>query len=122
MSAFIISDLHTFTIAEFIAERTAQDFQYINPQKYAQNLANKLKRVNIESVNYRYSEKTPRTKCNPRPVTIKDPATVYKLCKCWIYQSCEDQHNPDFHALSALIETAFSPAEKQAPAPALWCI
>lgn len=112
MSAFIVSDLHTFTIASFAAGR--QFYQHgLDRNQLAQSLANSLKRVNIESVNHRYSEKTPRTKCKPQAVTITDPAKVYRLARCWIYQACEDQHSADFHALNALIEAAFTQDEKR---------
>lgn len=112
MSAFIVSDLHTFTIAEFIAHRIPA--RGIDRQQLAQDLANKLKRANVHSVNFRYDEKTPARKCKAQAVTITDPATVYRLCRCWIYQACEDQHSADFHALSALLETAFIQDEKRA--------
>ena len=111
MSAFIVSDLHTFTIAEFIAQRLPE--RGINRDQLAQNIANKLKRVNIESVNHRYSTKTPRTKCKANTAGITDPATVYRLCRCWVYQASEDQHSADFHALSALLEAAFTQDEKR---------
>ena len=112
MSAFIISDLHTFTLAEFIAQRLDQ--RGLDRDQLAQNIANSLKRVNVESVNFRYDEKTPRTKCKPQAVTITEPAQVYRLARCWIYQACENQHNADFHALSALIDAAFTQDEKRA--------
>jgi hypothetical protein len=112
MSAFIVSDLHTFTIAEFIAQRLPE--RGINRDQLAQNIANKLKRVNIESVNHRYSTKTPRTKCKANTAGITDPAKVYRLARCWIYQACEDQHSADFHALSALLNASFTQDEKRA--------
>ena len=113
MSAFIISDLHTFTIASFVAGRLYIGI-HANRDQLAQNIANSLKRINIESVNFRYAEKTPRTKCKPQAVTITEPATVYRLCRCWIYQACENQHSADFHALTALIDAAFTQDEKRA--------
>lgn len=112
MSAFIVSDLHTFTIAEFIAQRLDQ--RGIDRERFAQNLADKLKRCNIESVNHRYSTKTPRTKCKANTAGITDPAKVYRLARCWIYQASEDQHSADFHALNALIDAAFTQDEKRA--------
>ena len=112
MSAFIISDLHTFTIAAFAAGRLRVGSHFDRDQ-LTQDLANKLKRVNIESVNFRYDEKTPRTKCKPQAVTITDPAKVYRLARCWIYQACENQNSADFHALTALIDAAFTQDEKR---------
>jgi hypothetical protein len=112
MSAFIVSDLHTFTIASFAAGRLRLGSHFDRDQ-LAQSLANSLKRVNVESVNFRYAEKTPRTKCKAQAVTITDPAQVYRLARCWIYQACENQQNADFHALSALLEAAFTQDEKR---------
>lgn len=120
MSAFIISDLHTFTIAQFIAERYTEAN---NCALFAQNLANKLKRINIESVNYRYKEKTPRTKCKPQTVEITDPAKIYRLVRCWIYQSCEDSDNLDFHLLRDFLEAQFTLDEIERSKPLeLWSI
>jgi hypothetical protein len=113
MSAFIVSDLHTFTIAAFAAGRLRLGSHFDRDQ-LTQDLANKLKRANVDSVNFRYAEKTPRTKCKPQAVTITEPAQVYRLARCWIYQACENQHNADFHALSALIDAAFTQDEKRA--------
>lgn len=113
MSAFIVSDLHTFTIASFAAGLLRLG-SHFDRQQLAQDLANKLKRANVHSVNFRYDEKTPARKCKVQAVTITDPATVYRLCRCWIYQACEDQHSADFHALSALLEAAFTQDEKRA--------
>jgi hypothetical protein len=116
MSAFIVSDLHTFTIAQFVAQRL--DEHGLDRDQLAQNIANSLKRVNIESVNHRYSEKTPRTKCKPaqcrsKPTNLTAPE-IYRLARCWIYQACENQHSADFHALSALLHAAFTQDEKRA--------
>ena len=112
MSAFIVSDLHAFTIAEFIAHRLRLGSHFDRDQ-LTQNLANSLKRVNIESVNFRYDEKTPRTKCKANTAGITDPAKVYRLARCWIYQACENQNSADFHALTALIDAAFTQDEKR---------
>lgn len=121
MSAFQCSDLHIFTIASFAAGRITEN-TYTDPQRFAQDLANSLKRVNIESVNFRYDEKTPRTKCKPHPPRYTDPATVYRLFECWSYQACEDSQSIDFHALSALIKAQFTAEEIHGPKPVLWCI
>lgn len=114
MSAFIVSDLHAFTLASFAAGRIAEDSAYIDRDTFAQDLANRLKRANVESVNHRYSEKTPRTKCKPQTVTITDAPSLYGLFRCWNYQTCEDSQSIDFHALSALLEAQFTPEEKEA--------
>lgn len=114
MSAFIISDLHAFTLASFAAARLWETDSLINEKQLAQDLANRLKRANVESVNYRYREKTPRTKCKPHTVTITDAPSVYGLFRCWNYQACEDSQSIDFHALSALLDGLFTPEEKEA--------
>lgn len=111
MSAFIVSDLHTFTIASFAAGRLEQ--RGIDRDQLAQDLADRLKRCNVESVNHRYSEKTPRTKCKPQGVTITDPAKVYRLVRCWIYQACENPQSVDFHALTYFLESRFTMQEKR---------
>ena len=84
MSAFVCSDLHIATIAEHVAPDNAR------------NLANKLKQINVESVNYRYDEKTRPTKCKMyfrEDLTIDD---VAKLIACWDYQSCENPNSIDY--------------------------
>jgi len=122
MSAFIVSDLHTFTIASFAAERITQGLHYVDPQRFAQDLADRLKRANIHSVNFRYDEKTPARKCKAYANTETDPATVYRLFECWSYQACEDSQSIDFHALSALIKAQFTAEEIHGPKPELWAI
>lgn len=99
MSAFICSDKHFSTIANYIAAMNAS----IN----AQALADKLKRINIQSVNYRYSGKTRITKCKliENPVPVID---VIQLINCWHYQSCEDSSNIEFHILSGFLYSFFT--------------
>jgi hypothetical protein len=80
MSAFICSDLHFSVIA--------QAFNFGNVQE----MADALKRVNIESVNYRYSNHKPtryskvKIQGNAADYTHDD---IAKLVHCWIYQACE---------------------------------
>jgi hypothetical protein len=91
MSAFICSDLHIATVAQFVAPDNAQ------------NLADKLKQINIASVNYRYNEKTRTTKCK---MQIKDGLTiddVAKLIDCLDYQSCENPHSIDYRVYSGFL-------------------
>lgn len=81
MSAFILSDRHFSVIADVVAQK-ATDIQAI---------ADKLKAINIDSVNYRYGEKTRKTKV--KLVDVSDhnfnSADLYSLINCWGYQSCE---------------------------------
>ncbi len=115
MSAFICSDKHLFTIAAYAALNMASKSAYIDPHQLAQDLANRLKRANIHSVNFRYDEKTPARKCKVY-TTAKDftPAEIYGLFRCWNYQSCEDSNALDYLALAALIREQFSPEDIEA--------
>lgn len=81
MSAFILSDKHISTIARLLM-----------PENDVQAFANMLKNINIASVNYRYNEKTRKSKC--KLVNIDDIMNInmWDLCtliQCWSYQSCE---------------------------------
>jgi hypothetical protein len=91
MSAFILTDNHFSVIAYYIGNITD-----INPQI----IADKLKSINIDSVNYRYNEKTRKTKCK-LVHTAKNNSTsdIIRLIECWHYQSCEDKNNLDFRMM-----------------------
>lgn len=95
MSAFICSDRHFSVIAAAIAEK-AMDIQ---------TLADKLKAINIDSVNYRYDEKTRKTKVKFDPATdvTFSNTDVMNLIRCWAYQSCEG-NSIDFRIMSAYID------------------
>lgn len=83
MSAFVCYDFHIATMAKYIVS--------LHGAINAQELANKLKTINIESVNYRYDEKTRKSKCNikkTKEITANDFAVLFS---CWAYQSCEGQ-------------------------------
>lgn len=78
--------------------------------QYIQEFADKLKRCNIASVNYRYNEKTRVTKC--KPVTIDDCLLItmddlFQLCACWDYQACEGE-SLEYNILSEFIEYKLS--------------
>lgn len=107
MSAFILTDKHFSTIANYAHAMV----DAIDPQA----LADKLKRINIESVNYRYREKTRITKCkltvNPMPVH-----DVIQLINCWDYQSCENRGNIEFHILSGYLYSFFTEEQIKASA------
>lgn len=95
MSAFICSDFHIMVISTVVSEHFSID---------AQELADNLKRINIESVNYRYNEKTPKRKCklNGKVDTIFSASDIAKLIDCWDYQACEKQHS-EYFAYSSLM-------------------
>lgn len=85
MSAFICSDKHIATIAQY--------FFALDPAG-AQSFADSLKRKNILSVNYRYKENEPIT---PVCMSAADPLGAYSvndiagLVACLDYQSCEHE-------------------------------
>lgn len=96
MSAFILSDKHISTIALLIIE-----------PKHQQEIANKLKAINIASANYRYNGKTRKAKC--KMVSIDDTLNVtmddlYMLVRCWIYQACEND-NLEFKIMKEYLES-----------------
>jgi hypothetical protein len=83
MSAFICSDKHIATVAQYF---------FAMDSKGAQRFANSLKRENILSVNYRYQENEPITRVR---MSEADPLGSYSiddiagLVACLDYQSCE---------------------------------
>ena len=95
MSAFILSDRHFSVIANVVAQK-AMDIQAI---------ADRLKAINIDSVNYRYSEKTRKTKV--KLVDVSDHkfnnADLMNLVRCWTYQSCEGD-SLDYRIMSAFVD------------------
>ena len=96
MSAFICSDKHIATIAYNVGSH----FE-IEPQE----LANKLKAINIDSVNFRYREKTRKSKCNISDyLTIQNRYDIAGLISCWVYQAC-DENSLDFLAYKSLLES-----------------
>ena len=105
MSAFICSDKHISTIA-----LNAIDFdrykEFKNPVTgkpfTVQELADELKRLNINSVNYRYDESVPVSSCDLQEAVLLghridpgdehrlDMADLIRLTRSLRYQSCED--------------------------------
>jgi hypothetical protein len=103
MSAFICTDKHIYAIACAI---------YPQNPALAQALADKLKGINIDSVNYyRYNEKTRKTKCKPIPGgLLLNTDDIAKLMQSWAYQSCENPENIDFQAYRAFLYGWFESA------------
>lgn len=101
MSAFILTDKHFSAIANAVIPDNAQAF------------ANKLKAVNIASVNYRYGEKTRKTRVK-LDVSAKgyNPAVICKLIDCWDYQSCEDGGSIDYFMMKAYLYEWAASAKK----------
>jgi len=84
MSAFICSDNHISTISSWYSLQL--DLSSVGTQINA----DKLKIINVSSVNYRYNEKIRCKKCdisNSLPVT--NPNDILRLIDCLDYQSCE---------------------------------
>lgn len=72
-------------------------------------LANKLKRVNIESVNFRYSDNQRVNKCKViSRIHEHSDAYVIRLIKCWSYQSCEKQENLEYIILLSFLNSNFT--------------
>jgi hypothetical protein len=94
MSAFVCSDLHISIIASAIAS----DLNLPD-----QTVADYLKAINIESVNYRYTEQTRKSKCKlQNPVIQYNQNDIANLIDSYIYQACE-KDTIQFHAISALL-------------------
>lgn len=83
MSAFVCSDYHIATMAKYIASLHGS----INTQE----LANKLKKINIESVNYRYDDTIRKSKCSIKKTKVITANDFAALFSCWDYQACEGQ-------------------------------
>jgi hypothetical protein len=101
MSAFILSDKHFQIIAQYVANNTGLD---------AQIIADKLKRINVESVNYRYGEKTRVSKVkfdSSFDINTYPKFDVIQLIKCWSYQSCENGLSLDFLMMDAYLLSFF---------------
>jgi hypothetical protein len=90
MSAYILTDSQLSTLASLIA-----------PAGKVQMFADKLKRINIQSVNHRYNEKTRIAKCT---VSLPDDLDFEAVSSNWNYQSCEDDSSIDYHVMSLYIQ------------------
>lgn len=100
MSAYILSDLHFSIIAYSI--------EALNPSIKAHELANRLKSININSVNYRYKEKTRKTKCKlMHDGKNYSTADIIRLIQCWSYQSCEDGYSIDYLMMDSFLLSHF---------------
>ena len=94
MSAFILTDKHFSAIA------------YAVVPYYAQAFANKLKAINIASVNFCYGEKTRKTRVKLDVSTEGyNPAVICKLIACWDYQSCEEAGSVDYLTMKHYLYT-----------------
>ena len=106
MSAFILSDKHFQIIADYVTFK----FPNINTQGFA----DKLKKINIESVNYRYNEKIRFSKVkfnNEFSYSDYDKFDIIKLIQCWSYQSCEKSSSIDYLTMDAYLLSLFDNTE-----------
>ena len=102
MSAFILSDLHISTIAIYI--------HHLNDNIDIQELANKLKSINIDSVNYRYKENTRKSKCkiiNNYANVRYTKYDIIQLIFCWDYQCCEKFDNFEYQVIRSFLFNNF---------------
>lgn len=100
MSAYVLSDLHFSIIAYSI--------EGLNPSVNPQELADKLKSINIESVDYRYNQKTRKTKCKlTHDKNNYSTADIIRLIQCWSYQSCEKGNSIDYLMMDAFLLSYF---------------
>lgn len=94
-----MSDKHFSVVAYYVGNITDIDPQVI---------ADKLKSINIESVNYRYKEKTRKTKCKlmhtGENYSVFD---IIRLIQCWSYQSSENGLSLDFLMMDAYLLSFF---------------
>lgn len=106
MSAYVLSDLHFSTIAIYI--------HHLNDNIGIQELADKLKSINIESVDYRYNQKTRKTKCkiiNDFNNNRYSKYDIIRLIQCWDYQSCEKQDNADYQIIKSFLYFHFTESD-----------
>lgn len=120
MSAFICSDKHIATIALLITASTGKS------AKFAQSLADMLKRINIESVNFRYAhhgEPEPITQCDLHQWSNVhfNIDTVHKLIQCWQYQSCEKDDCAEYWIVETWL-TNWRIGNPAKTAPDIWSI
>jgi hypothetical protein len=95
MSAFIMNDSDFYLIAKAVQPSNVGEF------------ADMLKRININSVNFRYNEKTRFYKCKfPDVVSNIAPNInrVKDLINCWTYQSCEMKNDLLFNIVNGFLQ------------------
>jgi hypothetical protein len=112
MSAYLLSDKQLCTIAKFCIMSTSKQFEAPKIER----LSNKLKSINIDSVNYRYSETSRKTKCNISDFdeinigNISNKYQMLRLIECWDYQACEN-NSLDYLTMRAYLFSFFTNEE-----------
>lgn len=112
MSAFLCSDNHIRSIATVVGSYFEIDIT---------QLADKLKAINIHSVNYRYDENSRKAKCKGLHNTELTFDDIAKLIDSFNYQSCED-NTIDFKAYSTMLELWITENKADAKNGAYWTI
>lgn len=111
MSCFLLSDCHFATIAVHINAK-AKELGYVIDSGA---LADKLKALNTESVNFRYNEKKPRLKCRFDLALVKKVSTaqLIRFISCWVYQSSDnaDIKSLEFFAFEVYLYSFFTEEE-----------
>jgi hypothetical protein len=106
MSAYVLSDKHFTVISNYVC--------LIKDNISIIDFANKLKSINIKSVNYKYKENARITKCkldNPKMEYSK--YDIIRLIQCWDYQSCENIIDIDFNLMQCFLYSLFNNDEIQ---------
>lgn len=93
MSYPLLSDKHHASIAKFVQHSLGWT------EKQTQHLADKLKRCNLQSVNYSGSENKPMNKCKIDDFKVLDSTAYHGAVRCWAYNSGNDPQTPDFNNL-----------------------
>lgn len=96
MSAFLCSDYHIATMAKYVAS--------LHGSIDAQVLANKLKKINTDSVNHRYSKKSRTVKCKMAKTMDIGANEFAALFSCWDYQACENQGSIDYQIMRGFLQ------------------
>ena len=97
MSCHQLTDKHHASIAYYVGEKMG-----FSCGKTV-DLADKLKRCNIASVNYRYDEKHPARRCSMKNQIKLDQLGFYDAIRCWAYQSCDNPGNLEYDILVAFL-------------------
>ena len=116
MSAYVCSDRHIASIATAYAA--------LLPDQDPQAIADQLKAINIDSVNYRYAhhgDPSPIEPCSLAEVAPDlTPPDLVALCSCLDYQSCE---RPDYDgSLLAGIRDQFAANVRHGIKSPVWSI
>lgn len=93
MSCYQLSDKHHASIAHFVKSSLGWS------EKQTQQLADKLKRCNLQSVNYSCNEKKSMDKCKTETYKPLDAQSYHGAVRCWGYNSGNDPKTPDFNSV-----------------------